>query len=77
MMKERYYFTQLAAALERAIHADVGLAGLKILIHGWIAKGGIVRQTLAMRKTRAGEEFLTYFEAKAFSEYAGYDLTSD
>lgn len=77
MMKERYYFTQLAAALERAIHADVGLAGLETLIHGWIAKGGISRTALYMRRKNAGEEYLTPYEAKAFSEYAGYDLTSD
>ena len=74
-MKERYYFTQLAASLERAIHADVGLAGLETLIHGWIAKGGSNRETLRKRLQRDGEKWLTPYEAKSLSEYAGYDLT--
>ena len=76
-MKERYYFTQLASALERAIHADVGLEGLDILIHGWIKKGGINRPTLFMRKKNAGEAYLTYLEVVDFSRYAGYDLTKE
>ena len=76
-MKERYYFTQLAAALERAIHADVGLEGLDILMHGWIKKGGINRSTLFMRKRYTGEEYLTPLEVAEFSRYAGYDLTKE
>ena len=76
-MKERYYLTNLAAALERAIHADVGLEGLEILLHGWIRKGGIPRETLRTRQRRDGEGWLSPYEAKAFSEYAGYDLTLD
>ena len=76
-MRERYYFTTLAANLERAIHADVGLEGLKTLIHGWMQKGGINRETLRTRRKRDGEEWLTPFEAKAFSDYAQYDLTMD
>ena len=73
-MKERYYFTQLAATLERKIHADVGIEGLEILIHGWIRKGRMNRSTLSMRKRKTGEEYLTPDEAKDFSQYAGYDL---
>jgi hypothetical protein len=76
-MKERYYFTKLAAALERALNADVGINGLEILMHGFIRKGGINRETLRTRFKRDGEQWLTYLEARAFSEYAGYDLTAD
>ena len=75
-MRERYSFTELAGALERAIQCDVGLEGLKILMHGWIRKGGINRTTLAMRAKKAGEEYLTAYEAQDFSKYAGYDLTT-
>ena len=76
-MRERYYFSQLAAALERALQCDVGLEGLHILIHGWIRKGKLCRSTLSMRKKNAGEEYLTPYEAQEFSLYAGYDLTTD
>lgn len=74
-MKERYYFSQLAAALERALQCDVGLEGLETLVHGWIRKGGISRETLRKRLQRDGEKWLTIYEAKSLSEYAGYDLT--
>ena len=74
-MKERYYFSQLAAALERALQCDVGLEGLETLVHGWIRKGGISRETLRKRLQRDGEKWLTLYEAKSLSEYAGYDLT--
>ncbi len=74
-MKERYYFAQLAAALERALQCDVGLEGLETLVHGWIRKGGISRETLRKRLQRDGEKWLTPYEAKSLSEYAGYDLT--
>ena len=74
-MKERYYFSQLAAALERALQCDVGLEGLETLVYGWIRKGGICRETLRTRRKRDGEEWLTLYEAKSLSEYAGYDLT--
>ena len=74
-MKERYYFTQLAAALEHVLNADVGLEGLETLVHGWIRKGGISRETLRKRLQRDGEKWLTLYEAKSLSEYAGYDLT--
>ena len=74
-MKERYYLTTLAANLEQAIHADVGLDGIKILLHGWIRKGRISRETLRKRERRDGEAWLSLYEALSFSEYAGYDLT--
>lgn len=73
----RFYFTQLAANLERAINADVGMEGLEILMHGFVRKGGINRETLRTRLKRDGEAWLTYFEARAFSDYAGYDLTAE
>ena len=74
-MKERYYLSFLAANLERAIHADVGLEGVEILLFGWMRKGGILRETLRSRKKRDGEAWLSPYEAKEFSRYAGYDLT--
>ena len=74
-MKERYYLSFLAGNLERAIHCPVGLEGLKILIHGWLRKGGISRETLRKRERREGEAWLTNYEAISLSEYAGYDLT--
>ncbi|MBR6492782.1 MAG: hypothetical protein IKT13_02495 [Paludibacteraceae bacterium] len=74
-MRERLYFTQLAANLEQVLHTDIGKEGLEILMHGWIRKGGIKRETLRTRAKRDGEEWLSPYEAKAFSDYAGYDLT--
>ncbi len=76
-MKERYYFTFLARQLELMLHADVGLDGLEILMHGFIRKGGINQETLRQRKRRDGEEWLTLYEAKEFAKYAGYDLLSE
>ena len=76
-MKERYYLTTLAANLERVLHADVGMEGLHTLLHGWLRKGAISRQTLRQRKKRDGEAWLSPYEAKSFSKYAGYDLTLD
>ena len=76
-MKERYYFMQLAAALERVLKADVGIEGLEILVHGWIRKGGINRETLRKRFQRDGAYWLSPYEARSFSEYAGYDLTAE
>lgn len=76
-MKKRYSFTKLAAALERAIKCDVGLEGFDILMYGFIQKGGVKRTTLKMREKKTGERYLTEEEAIKFSEYAGYDLTSE
>ena len=36
--KDVIFLTTLATRLERAIHADVGMKGLKILIYGWNKK---------------------------------------
>ena len=75
MRKDAITLTTLAARLERAIHADVGLQGLNILLYGWMKKGGVRRSTLFMRKKSAGEEYLTPNEVRNFSSYAGYDLS--
>ena len=73
-MNEKYYFTQLAARLEQVLQCDVGMNGLEILMHGWMRKGGINRETIRQRKVRDGEAWLNYFETVRFSEYAGYIL---
>ena len=76
MKKNAVTFSQLAARLERAIHADVGLHGLNILLYGWIAKyGHCSRAQLCMRAKADGQMWLTLPEARSFSLYAGYDLT--
>ncbi len=68
----------LAARLERAIHADVGMQGLKILLYGWRVKYGMIDLfTMTSRRKQAGEPYLTYPEAIHFSQYCGYDLTLD
>ena len=77
MKKDAVTYAQLTARLERAIHANVGLKGLKILLYGWMKKGGIKRSTLFMRMKSAGEEYLTPEEVRNFSLYAGYDLSKD
>lgn len=69
--------TTVAARLERAIHADVGLQGLNILLSGWMQKGGVKKSTLSMRKKGTGEVYLTPNEVRNFSSYAGYDLSKD
>jgi len=76
-MTKRYSFTKLVGALERAIKSDVGLKGLDVLMYRFIQKGGVKRSTLKMREKATGEKYLTEEEAIKFSEYAGYDLTSE
>ena len=78
MKKDAITFAQLCARLERAIHADVGLRGLNILLYGWITKyGRCSRSQLGMRKKADGEFWLSRSEAEHFSKYVGYDLTKD
>ena len=78
MRKDAVTFAQLCARLERAIHADVGMHGLDILIYGWIAKHGrCSRAQLCMRRKADGEFWLTGTETEHFSLYCGYDLTRD
>ncbi len=66
---------QLAASLEKAIHCDVGMRGLRILLYGWMKKTQLVdNKILNDRKQMRGEQYLTAHEALSFSKYAGYDL---
>jgi hypothetical protein len=75
MNKKKYSMAQLAANLEKAIHCDVGIRGLRILLYGWMKKEHkITQQTLSNRKRKHKTFFLTKTEAKAFSQYLGYDL---
>ena len=80
MKKEAITFAQLTARLERAIHADVGMKGLNILLYGWMkkrARYGLRTINFAARGSYSGETYLTPNEAYEFSDYAGYDLTHD
>lgn len=78
MKKDAITLTTLAARLERAIHCDVGLKGLKILIYGWRMKYHLIEDhTFHCRRQEDGEAWLTIGEARSFSHYAGYDLTHD
>lgn len=78
MRKDALTFPTLIARLERAIHADVGMHGLNILLYGWITKHGrCSRSQFAMRKKNDGECWLSLSEAEHFSKYCGYDLTHD
>lgn len=78
MKKDAITLTTLAARLERAIHADVGMNGLKTLLYGWRINNGVIQKhTLIGRKHIDGEAWLTLNEAKNFSIYVGYDLTKD
>ena len=64
MKKNAVTFAQLTTRLERAIHADVGLKGLQILLYGWITKHGrCSRAQFAMRKKADGEYWLSPSEA--------------
>ena len=70
--------TTVAARLERAIHADVGLQGLRILLYGWKTKYQLIDDyTFYNRSAENGEPYLTMGELMSFSRYAGYDLTFD
>ncbi|MBO7458050.1 MAG: hypothetical protein J6T80_02185 [Paludibacteraceae bacterium] len=76
MKKDAITLATLCARLERAIHADVGMQGLSILLYGWITKyGRVTRDVLRARKREDGEAWLDRTEAELFSNYAGYDLT--
>ena len=75
MKKDDSTLTELAARLEQAIHQDVGMEGLKTLLHGWMRKGHLSYDTLRHRKKADGEAWLTPHEVLSFSRYAGYDLS--
>lgn len=66
---------QLATNLDKAIHCDVGIRGLRILLYGWMKKTQLVNnKILNERKRKKGVIYLTEKEAYSFSKYAGYDL---
>lgn len=68
--------TTIAARLERAIHADVGIKGLKTLLYGWRMKYHFISDyTFKNREKQSGEAYLTTPELHYFSKYCGYDLT--
>ena len=76
MKKRKYSLEQLAASLEKAIHCDVGIYGLNVLLYGWRKKTGLAANTiLRERKRKHGFQFLYEDEVILFSKYAGYDLT--
>lgn len=80
MKEDDITLTTLAARLERAIHADVGMRGLETLLYGWMkkrARHGLRTINFAARGTYSGESYLTPNEVYEFSDYAGYDLTHD
>ena len=72
------FLTTLAERLERAIHADVGMKGLKILIYGWKMRYHLIDDyTFYNRAKEDGEAWLSLSETMSLSHYAGYDLTHD
>ena len=76
--KDIIFLTTLATRLERAIHADVGMIGLKILIYGWNKKYHLIDDyTFYNRAKEDGEAWLSLSETMSLSLYAGYDLTHD
>jgi hypothetical protein len=78
MREEKIELTTICARLERAIHADVGMDGLNLLLWWWRWKCGFIsQQTLRNRKKQSGFEWLTLSETAALSSFAGYDLTKD
>ena len=78
MKKDAITLTTLAARLERAIHADVGLKGLNTLLYGWARKKNWnINALFWTREKRDGEPWLSLEETKSLSEYAGYDLSHD
>ena len=74
-------FEQLAGRLERAIHYDCGMWGLRVLIYGWLRHPAYrhkpTRYALTDRKHETGSFYLTLEETLSFSKYIGYSLTSD
>ena len=78
MNKNAITLPTLCARLERAIHCDVGMKGLRILLYGWRMKYHLIQEHTFYNRTKEdGEPWLTIGEARSFSRYAGYDLTHD
>lgn len=78
MKQNAVKLTTLCARLERAIHADVGMKGLRTLLYGWRMKYHLIEDhTFYNRRLEDGEPWLSIGETRSFSHYAGYDLTHD
>ena len=78
MKKDAITLNTLAARLEKAIHADLGMKGLQTLLYGWRMKYHIIEDhTMSARRKEDGEPWLDFGEALSFSRYCGYDLTHD
>ena len=71
-MMKRISKEELAARLERAIGAKVGMAGLNTLLYGWKKFRKYGAKYLDALKHR---DWLYITEVMDLSEYAGYDLT--
>ena len=71
-MMKRISKEELAARLERAIGAKVGMTGLNTLLYGWKKFRKYGARYLDALKHR---EWLYITEVMDLSEYAGYDLT--
>lgn len=78
MREDAITLTTLAMRLEKAIHADVGMKGLKILLYGWRMRSHRIQEhTFYDRRKADGVPWLSLSEARSFSHYCGYDLTHD
>ena len=79
MDAEKIPLTTICARLERAIHADVGMKGLQILLYGWRHKDPFAPSVNVMvaRRNYNGEAWLFKFELERLSKYAGYNLCLD
>lgn len=78
MKDERISYETIAVRLERVLHADVGMKGLKTLLYGWRKHPGFHApnaSSLTMRASKASAGYLTLLELIDFSRYAGYNLT--
>ncbi len=67
-MTDRIDKTTLAANLDAALGASVGMRGLAILLYGWTRRDPQLRVNISHRS------WLYLAEAEALSEYAGYNL---
>ena len=67
----------VAARLEKALQCDVGMEGVEVLLHGFVRKGFLSRDTMRQRKQRDGYLWFNPYELENFSRYAGYDLSRD
>ena len=67
-MKNQISKNLLAERLDKAINANVGLAGLNDLIYGWTRKDPKLRTNISHR------DWLYDYEVQDLSRYAGYDL---